>query len=329
MSQDLIVTNSLPSIAIEDSIMTPDYYIMHWKEILPRYVGYGRPSKDTLENYFSGIKQFIDWCIKNNRHPLAVHDYQMREYLDWLYRKNYKNETIAAKLVAIRKFFAAAIKIDLIKDNPCADIYAPNIRPDEIIRFFTPDQIYEICKLHQNNEDSRFRLARNIAIVYLMSVEGLRTVEIHRMNKEDINWEVNGIYVRGKGHDRNIFPCEETMEKLKSYLALYPKEAKKDGAFSPVFLSDSNFNTFGRLSRIGIRYIINSILELAGFKKPGISCHAFRHSAGTNLYAATKDLRLVQETLGHRDPKTTTRYAHLQERMTKRSTAAIVPKPKD
>lgn len=328
MNGDLIITSSLPSIDVKDSLMTPDYFILHWKEILPRYIGRGRPSKDTLENYFSCIKQFIEWCLKRNRHPLNVHDFQMREYMDYLYRRNYKNETIAMKLVAVRKFFSAAVKINLIQENPCADIYAPNIRPDEIIRFFTPDQIYEICELHKESEVNEFRLKRNLAIIYLMSVEGLRTVEVHRMNKEDINWDINGIFVHGKGHDRNIFPCQETITCIQEYLNLYPKEARKDGPFSPVFLSDSNFNTYGRLSRIGIRYIVNNILEMAGFKKPGISCHAFRHSAGTNLYAATKDLRLVQETLGHRDPKTTTRYAHLQERMTRRSTSAIVPKPK-
>ena len=55
-------------------------------------------------------------------------------------------------------------------------------------------------------------------------------------------------------------------------------------------------------------------------------CHVFRHSCGTNLYAATKDLRVVQETLRQRDPKVTARYAHVQQRMDKRYTSSIVPK---
>ena len=325
----MISTSAEKVISSPQEIMTPDYYILHWPEILPRYIGRGRPSKDTLQHYFYYIRQFIGWCAKKHRHPLGIHDYQMREYLEWLYGRNYKDDTIAIKLVAIRKFFSTAQKIDLIKHNPCADIYVANSTPDEMIRFFTPDQLYEICQLHEDSEDSKFRCCRNIAIIYLMSVEGIRTVEAHRMNREDIDWEMNSIFIHGKGRNRYIFPCEETMSKLKDYISLCPEKPKKDGPFTPVFLSDSNLNLWGRLSRTGIRFIINNILELAGFKKPGVSCHAFRHSAGTNLYAATKDLRLVQETLGHRDPKTTTRYAHLQERMTKRSTAAIIPKQKE
>lgn len=56
---------------------------------------------------------------------------------------------------------------------------------------------------------------------------------------------------------------------------------------------------------------------------PGLSCHVFRHSCGTNLYAETKDLRLVQDTLRHRDPKVTARYAHLTGRLEHRSTSVI------
>lgn len=308
------------------SIMSPDYFVAHWQEILPRYIGHGRPSADTMVHYTSYIQQFFDWCTAIGRHPMAVTDFEMRGFLEWLYGQGYKDDTIAVKLVSIRRLFNAAERLHIIIDNPCQDLYVPNATPDELIHFFTPDQLYEICEFYGINDDVFLR-ERNIAIVYLMGVEGMRNVEVHRMNREDIDTDMNSIFVRGKGHDRRIFPCDETMSHLKAYLSTCPAKVPKDGAFTPMFLSNSHKNKNGRLSRNGIRFIIDQSLVETGFKRPGVSCHALRHSAGTNLYAATKDLRLVQDTLGHRDPKTTARYAHVQERLKNRRTASIVPRP--
>ena len=200
------------------SVMSPDYFLAHWQEILPRYIGHGRPAFDTMVHYTSYINQFFDWCAAIHRHPMEVTDYEMRGFLEWLYGQGYKDDTIAVKLVAIRRFFAAAERLHIIAENPCQDIYVPNATPDELIHFFTPDQLYEICAFYGENEDAFLR-ERNISIVYLMGVEGMRNVEIHRMNREDIDMDVNSIFVRGKGHDRRIFPCEETMAHLRAYLA--------------------------------------------------------------------------------------------------------------
>lgn len=317
--------SDVPATSVTASVMSKDYFVAHWHEILPRYIGHGRPSADTMVHYTSYITQFFEWCAALGRHPMDVTDFEMRGFLEWLYGQGYKDDTIAVKLVAIRRLFNAAERLHLIIDNPCQDLYVPNATPDELIHFFTPDQLYEICAFYGENDDAFLR-ERNIAIVYLMGVEGMRTVEVHRMNREDIDMDMNSIFVRGKGHDRRIFPCDETMAHLRAYLDACPAKVAKDGAFTPMFLSDSRANKFGRLARNGIRYIINQALVEAGFKRPGVSCHALRHSAGTNLYAATKDLRLVQDTLGHRDPKTTARYAHVQERLKNRRTAAIVPR---
>ena len=153
----------------------------------------------------------------------------------------------------------------------------------------------------------------------------MRRVEVHRANREDIDFKNSTILIHGKGHERRIFPAPATMDILCEYLAACPENIQQEGG-TPLILSDSNNHIGGRISRNGIAYIMNRALIAAGLKAPGVSCHAFRHSCGTNLYAATKDLRLVQETLGHSDPKTTTRYAHLGDRLKNRNTAEIVPK---
>ena len=312
-------------MSVEPDIMSPDYFVAHWDELLPVYIGRGRPSPDTLRHYTSSINQFLRWCAERKAHPLALHEFQIRQYLQFLYSKQYKDDSIGAKFTGIRAYYSVAVKLSVINENPCKDVWTPSPANEEMFRFFTPDQLYEICTEIQKENDPFIRL-RNLSIIYLMGVEGLRSIEIFRMNREDIDWSNGTIFVRGKGHTRHAFPCSETLEYLDKYIQVCPVPEKSEG-FTPMFISGTNLNIKGRLSRNGIKFIVNKALEASGYKKAGVSCHAFRHSAGTNLYAATKDLRLVQDTLGHRDPKVTARYAHLQERMTKRSTSSIVPRP--
>ena len=136
--------------------------------------------------------------------------------------------------------------------------------------------------------------------------------------------------IRGKcpkGILEPIYPCDETFAVLEEYLKAIPTDRtiKKDGVLTPLILSSSNRNLMGRISRNGIRSIMNKTLNACNLKNPGCTCHIFRHSCGTNLYQETKDLRLVQEVLWHRAPKITARYAHVADRLTKRYTSRLVP----
>ena len=195
-----------------------------------------------------------------------------------------------------------------------------------MLHFYTPQQMNEIVHVFDEDADP-FTRSRNKLILYLMGVEGLRNIEVHRACVEDINWEARAIMVRGKGRMEPIYPCDETFAILEEYLKSIPaeREIKKDGVLTPLILSSSNRNLLGRISRNGLRSIMNKALTACDLKHPGYSCHVFRHSCGTNLYQETKDLRLVQDILRHRDPKITARYAHVADRLTKRYTSKLVP----
>lgn len=47
--------------------------------------------------------------------------------------------------------------------------------------------------------------------------------------------------------------------------------------------------------------------------------HSLRHTFGSHLYAKTKNLRLVQECLGHPNVQTTFRYTHLDQSEVKKA----------
>ena len=313
---------------MDSSLITPDYYALHYKEFIPMYISRGRPAEDTLVTYISSINQFLRWCKASNAHPIYLKDYQLRMYQRILTENGYKDDSIAVKIIAVRLFYEVALKLKLIDENPCRDITtSSSFSQDEMIRYYTNEQIQSICNYFNEEEDEFLRLRGKLA-VYLMAVEGLRCVEVHRANREDINFELGIMQIHGKGHGRQIYPCNETMNVIKNYINVCPPSDKigKEGNVTPLFLSNTNFAKYKRISRDGLRFILNKALKACGIKIEGSSCHILRHSCGTNLYAAKKDLRLVQDVLGHRDPKTTARYAHLHNRLSNRGTSAIAPK---
>ena len=311
--------------SVRQDAITPEYFITHFYEYLPRYIAGGAPTADTRDTYELAIRLFLHWCMEQGLHPLNdVHDYQIRVYMEEMRTRGYSAATLMIKGAAIRAFYKVAERLSFIAENPCADLQLRNPQHlDEDYKYLTVDQIKEICEGLAADKNALRRL-RNLLIVYLMGVEGLRVVEVMRLSDEDIDWQRGRIEIRGKGHAGIIYPCEETFQLLKAYIetrGAIPPEKR----LTPTIISCSPNNRNGRITRVGIRYVINKALSDAGLKQPGYACHLFRHSCGTNLYQETKDLRVVQETLRQRSPKVTAKYAHVHDRMEKRYTGGISP----
>ena len=313
------------SMNVRQDAITPEYFIAHFYEYLPRYIAGGAPTADTRDTYELAIRLFLHWCMEQNLHPLSdVHDYQIRIYMEEMRAHGYSAATLMIKGAAIRAFYKVAQRLSFIAENPCADLQLRNPQHlDEDYKYLTVDQIKEICEGLAADQNALRRL-RNLLIVYLMGVEGLRVVEVMRLSDEDIDWQRGRIEIRGKGHAGIIYPCEETFQLLKAYIE-ERGPVPPENRLTPTVISCARNNAQGRITRVGIRYVINKALTDAGLKQPGYACHLFRHSCGTNLYQETKDLRVVQETLRQRSPKVTAKYAHVHDRMERRYTRGITP----
>lgn len=297
------------------------FYVENYKTLIYPYIAAGKPSKDTLASYYSAIDQFIEYCDRRRLLPMHVKEYDILQYREYLYNRAYQASTVAAKIAALRKFYHVAVKMKAIKENPLADIKSAFSSTDNLLtKYLTKETLQTVISSLLRRSD--LRSIRNTTIFVMMALEGLRTVEIHRMNEEDIDFANGIINIKGKGHVDPIYPREDTMKILRFYLER--KEMRTTNELvHPVFVSHSNHNMWNRISRDGIRRAIDNILKEFGIKKHGISCHVLRHTCATLLYAETKDLQIIKETLRHKSIQMSSKYAHLQDRMSKRYTNAI------
>lgn len=136
-------------------------------------------------------------------------------------------------------------------------------------------------------------------IVALMARQGLRCVEVSRWAAEDFDRARRRMTVRGKGDEERTIPVADDV-------ALLVEEWLAGRMSGPVVR-----RTPARLSRL-----VRAWMESAGLKAgayDGRSAHALRHTAASDLYDATKDVKAVQRFLGHANVATTDRYLRAGE----------------
>lgn len=303
-----------------------DNFLVQYKPLLQRYLAEGEPSADTLRSYFSFIDSYIKWCIANGVHPLAVTEYQFMYYRDFLMKKQMKKGSIKAKLNAIKQFYNVAVKVGLLQTSPAKDVGVKAYEANVIspLKFLNLQQLKHLLNTIPDYTEENIHYLRDKLMIMLMALEGLRTVEVHRLSVADIDFEMGTVYIHGKGHNDFIYPRQDVLAVLKEYIALRHTDLSSvDEMGEPVFVGNSNNNKGKRLDRRGIRYNIDRWLEKAGFKKVGISCHMLRHTCGTLIYAQTKDLQIVKEVLRHSDINITSKYAHVYNNLDRRYTSNI------
>jgi site-specific recombinase XerD len=270
------------------------------------------------------VAQWLAWCRANARHPGVATADDVKRYRQDLVGHGYKRASIAHKLVILRRFYQAAVDAGLRPDNPAAGVRPP--REKRALEDFGYLSEVELTLLFRAvPEDGSEPHRRDRALLALLGLQGLRTVELERANTDDLRrrGEQTTLLVRGKTRDRLAYLRPDVADALDAYLTLRGPVAA-DAHGTPLFTAVGNFAGGARLGRRGIRKTVDGYLRRTGAKRPGVSDHALRHTAATLAYRYSHDLRAVQEMLGHQDPKTTARYARVVD-MAKTNPALTVP----
>jgi integrase/recombinase XerD len=135
----------------------------------------------------------------------------------------------------------------------------------------------------------------------------LRISEGVAVQVPDVDGERKVLRVLGKGNKVREIPLSEST--LKSLRALWQLHRSRPWLF-PARLQPHSSLESGPVNPSNLRHAFHRALELSGIKKAA-TVHSLRHSCATHLMEAGVQLRLIQELLGHRSPRTTAIYTHL------------------
>jgi site-specific recombinase XerD len=321
-------------LASQDAIDAPASaaevdYVAAFARFLSRNVAAGDPAADTRATYGVHVATWLAWCRGAELDVAAATTEDVEDYREALVGAGCLPNTVAIKLTLVRRLYDAAVRAGLRRDNPALGVRPPRSkRAAEDFGFLSEGDLALLLRAipqrSEKNGQPRVDDLRDKAMLALLSLQVLRTVEIWRSNVDDVQRRDDqwALLVRGKGHDRLIFLRADVGEAVQRYLerrgAVPPDERGE-----PLFTAVGNRAGGGRLSRRGLRKIVDGYLSQLNLKRPGVSNHALRHTGATLAYKYTHDLRAVQDLLGHADPRTTARYARVVDKARNNPAAAV------
>ncbi|MAB00149.1 MAG: integrase [Stappia sp.] len=149
-----------------------------------------------------------------------------------------------------------------------------------------------------------------LPIVWFLANRGLRVNSVINMTVGDLDLDARRIRIWRKGHGLVWVPINDTQAAViatelqraprgcKAVWTYQRARGKKRGKRSPITYA-------------GLRRTISTTLRAA--KITDFRIHDLRHDFASKLLRATRDLKLVQDTLLHSDISTTIRYTHVMD----------------
>lgn len=167
------------------------------------------------------------------------------------------------------------------------------------IDFLTESQLDQFLKAAKHGRHG----VRDYALCLLMHRHGLRVSELCQLERSDLLLEDAQIRINRL---KNGLSTQQplTGEELRA-LKRYWKQRDKQGTGRLPWLFITERKT--HFTRQGVSYLINTIGERAQLPVK-VTPHMLRHSCGFHLANKGYDLRLIQDYLGHRDPRHTAHY---------------------
>jgi len=154
-----------------------------------------------------------------------------------------------------------------------------------------------------------FLSIRNQAIIRLLFSTGIRNSEACNLNDQDIYFEENRIKIRAGKRDNDEYQPltkKETWKELKRYLkARKTFKHNKDNAF---FIGKNG----ERIRPRELQRFIKEYGKEAGITKK-VYPHIFRHSFATEYLRNSRDLRLTQNALRHKNINSTIIYTYVSK----------------
>jgi integrase/recombinase XerD len=151
-----------------------------------------------------------------------------------------------------------------------------------------------------------FRTARDLVLVALMLLNGLRSREVLALRLEDLRFSEAQIRVCGKGSRVRFLPLPpETIRLLQCWL-----QTERPQTTAPeVFVSLKGPARGRRMTPAGLRSLFRHHRTSSGV--PHANPHRFRHTFGSDMIRAGVSLPALMRLMGHAHIHTTLRYIQL------------------
>jgi integrase/recombinase XerD len=252
-------------------------------------------AKATQDNYLRAVRKISEHY---NKLPDQITENEIREY--FLYLKNVRKYGRSASTLAMCgiKFFYT---YTLQREWPTLTLVrAPHEHKLPVV--LSQQQVQQIlCSI---------RMFRHRACLTTIYGCGLRLSEATHIQVGDIDSYHMVLHVKhGKGGKDRFVPLPRTL--LQMLRKFWKTHRNKIWLFPAPGRSGTHMHESDKpLPISSVQIVFKAAVRECGIVKK-VSVHTLRHSYATHLLEKGVNLRLIQEYLGHKSPKTTAIYTHL------------------
>lgn len=251
----------------------------------------------SIESLSTRLNNFNDFIQEN--HLESIQEITYRHLLAFL--ADYRRPSIhikKARVWALRQFFHFLKLHSVVDENIATSIPYPKIEKT-VPHFLTIDEYNKILSHLSQKADTPLGI-RNLVIILILGLLGLRTGTIISLNIQDVDIFNGLVWVKEKGNRKRIMVMPKILcQTLQNYINIL---GRRQG---PLFLSTRR----KRLSPRSLQDIFRSIAQQVGIDKH-LHAHLFRHTAATHLNKVA-GTTITQFVLGHSRRENTLKYTHL------------------
>ena len=260
-----------------------------------------RLSPHTLSAYRRELDAFAQWCVRSDLGDWArIEGHHVRSFAARSHAGGLQARSVQRRLSALRTFFGFLIREGLVQSNPALDIRAPKAGK-RLPHTLDVDQMGRLLAMKPEGALQ----VRDLAMMELLYSSGLRLAELVGLSLGDLDLADRTVRVMGKGSKARIMPVgKQAVAALQHWLRERSALAAADE--KAVFVGMRG----RRLGARAVQLLVARHARAQGLPT-GVHPHLFRHSFATHLLESSRDLRAVQELLGHASISTTQIYTHL------------------
>ena len=273
-----------------------------------KFINYLRYEKNCSSHteicYFKDLTQFQNFITDEvgEFDPLTIDTDLIRRWILHLMEKGNKPTTVNRKLSTLKSFYRFLQKKELLEVNPALYIQGPKME-QRLPSFVKHSDMLKVLSSDLFTDD--FEGCRNLFIIELLYLTGLRTEELVRLKDTDVDLFSNVLHVHGKGNKDRLIPISKKTNKLfTEYIKIRNKEIENRTPY--LFVRKSGEQLYNRMVYAIVNTHLSEVKTLS-MKSP----HVLRHSFATVMLNNGAEINSVKNLLGHASLSSTQIYTHV------------------
>lgn len=261
----------------------------------------------TKEDYRRKIRLWFQWLAQqglDTRSPTRQHILQYKEFLQQQMKSAY---TYYSYLTVVRLFYRYCSEQGYYND--IGQKIQSSLHQRTHCKY--PLTVLQAQRLLDSIKPTTIVGKRDLLMVSMMLMLGLRTCEINRIDIGDVGFVESTpvLRVQRKGHldKRAVLALPARLVELfEDYIA--ERDFKQD---EPLFINHCKGRKPTRLLTQTISHIIKERLRSIGIDDKRITAHSLRHTCGSLLVEQGVEVEIIKELLGHTTTSTTRIYVDM------------------